>query len=173
METLKAIEARKSTRGFKPEQIPDAALEAVLAAGTQAPVGMAAFDSIHFTVIQDAALLKKISDAATKNTEREGQDIYYGAPTVIVVSSKEQPIPELAFANAGTIVENFLLAATDLGINSVYVFGSMMGFRNDPGLAAEAGIPEGYKPVSSAALGYATEEMAAAPKVTRDIAIYR
>jgi nitroreductase len=171
METLQAIEARKSTRGFTPEQIPDSALETILKAGVQAPVGMGAFAGIHFTVIQDGAFLKKVSDATTKGTEREGQDIYYGAPTVIVVSSKEQPLPELTFANAGAIVENFLLAATDLGLGSVYVFGTVIGFKNDAGLAAEAGIPEGFTPVSSVALGYATEEAAAAPKVTRDIPV--
>ncbi|MDR1495502.1 MAG: nitroreductase family protein [Clostridiales Family XIII bacterium] len=173
METLKAIETRKSTRGFLPEQISDAALDTILKAGVEAPVGMGAFDSIHFAVIQDAALLRKISDAATKNTEREGQDIYYGAPTVVVISSTEQPMPELAFANAGTIVENFLLAATDIGIGNVYIFGSVMGFKNDPSLSVEAGIPEGYTPVSSVALGYATEEANAIPKVERNIPVSR
>jgi nitroreductase len=171
METLKAIEARKSTRGFKPDQIPDAALDTILKAGVQAPVGMGNFSSIHFTVIQDAAFLKKVSDAATKGTEREGKDIYYGAPTVIVISSAQQPVPELTFANAGAIVANLLLAATDIGIDNVYIFGSVGGFKNDPGLAAEAGIPEGYTPVSSVALGYATEEAAAAPKAPRDIPV--
>jgi nitroreductase len=173
METLKAIETRKSTRGFKPDQIPEAAIETILKAGVEAPVGMAAFDSIHFAVVQDAELLKKISDAATKGTEREGQDIYYGAPTVMVISSKEQPLPELTFSNAGAITVSFLLAATDIGIDNVYVFGSIEGFKNGSGLLAEAGIPEGYTPVSSVALGYATEAIAAVPKVTRDIPVSR
>ncbi|MDR2162641.1 MAG: nitroreductase family protein [Clostridiales Family XIII bacterium] len=173
METLKAIESRKSTRGFKPDQIPEAALEAILKAGVEAPVGRAAFGNIHFAVVQDAALLKKISDAATKGTEREGQDIYYGAPTVIVVSSKEQSVPELTFSNAGAISGNFLLAATDIGVDNVYVFSCLRGFRNDPGLSAEAGIPEGYTPISSVALGYATEADAAVPKPPRDIPVSR
>jgi nitroreductase len=132
---------------------------------------MGNFSSIHFTVIQDTAFLNKVSDATTRGTEREGQDIYYGAPTVIVISSAKQPIPELTFANAGAITANLLLAATDLGIDNVYIFGSVMGFKNDPALVAEAGVPEGYTPVSSVALGYASEEAAAVPKVARDIPV--
>jgi nitroreductase len=171
MSILQTIEARKSTRGFKPDAVPGDKLDAILKAGGQAPVGLGKFDGIHFTVIHDKALLSEISDAATKGSEREGQDIYYGAPVVIVISSAAPPFPGLEFSNAGAITQTFLLAATALELGSVYIFGSVGGFAADPGLLAKAGIPDGFKVVSSVALGYAADETAAAPKVPRNIAV--
>jgi nitroreductase len=172
-ETLVTIEKRQSTRDFKPDQIPVAALDAILKAGNEAPVGTGNFDSLHFTVVQNADLIKKISVSATRGTPREGNDIFYGAPTVIIVSAAAQPVPGLDLADAGAIVQNFLLAATDLGIDSVYIFGVISIPPTDSELLTELGIPEGFKPVSSAALGYATAKAAATPKVPRNIPISR
>jgi nitroreductase len=172
-ETLVTIEKRKSTRGFKADQIPASALDAILKAGNEAPVGTGNFASLHFTVVQNADLLKKISEAATRGTPRAGTDIFYGAPTVIIVSSAAQPVPGLDLADAGAIVQNFLLAATDLGIDSVYIFGVISIPAAESELLKEIGIPEGFKPVSSAALGYATAAAAAAPKAPRSIPVNR
>ncbi|MDR2005822.1 MAG: nitroreductase family protein [Acidaminococcales bacterium] len=172
-ETLATIEKRKSTKGFKPDQIPAAAVDTILKAGEAAPIGMGAFDTIHFTVVQDAELLKKISEAVTRGTPRAGTDIYYGAPTVIIVSVAKQVLPGLDLVDAGGVIQNFLLAATDIGIGSVHIFGTPYAFAAEPALLQLAGIPEGFKVVSSAALGYATETAAATPKPPRNIAVNR
>jgi nitroreductase len=156
METIKAIAKRKSTRGFTPQQIPADALDTLLAAGCAAPVGMRAYDTLHLTVVQNAQLLQEISDAATKASGREGS-IYYGAPTVVIISSKKPAVPGIEYANAGCIAENILLAATDLGIANIYILGTVGGFAADPTLLAKAGIPDGFFPVSSVALGYPAE----------------
>jgi nitroreductase len=168
-ETLKIIEQRKSTRGFKPEQISEEQLTTILKAGNEAPIGCAEFSGIHFTVVQNAELLKKISETV----KGQGGDLFYGAPTVIVVSAGTQPFPGLELADAGCVVQNFLLAATDLGLGSVYIYSANGAFAADPSLIGELGIPEGFKPVSSVALGYANEETATAPKVARAISTNR
>ncbi|MDR0885304.1 MAG: nitroreductase family protein [Clostridiales Family XIII bacterium] len=168
-ETLKTIEKRKSTREFKSDQIPADAVDTILKAGEQAPIGCAAFDAIHFTVVQDKALIDKIASAAS-NGER---DVFYGAPTVIIVSSGSQPFPGLDLADAGSIVQNFLLAATDIGIDSVYIYSANAAFAADPSLLAAAGIPDGFKPVSSVALGYGTDDAVATPKAPRSIKVNR
>ncbi|MDR2868192.1 MAG: nitroreductase family protein [Bacteroidales bacterium] len=170
-ETLTTIEKRKSIRAFKPEQVPTEAIKTILKAGSEAPIAMGAFDTIHFTVVQDAAIIKRISEAATRGTKREGSDIFYGAPTVIIVSSAKQLAPGLEIADAGAIVENFLLAATDIGIGSVYIFGANSVIASDPELLQLVGIPDGFTPVSSAVLGYATEAAAALPKRKRSISV--
>ena len=172
-ETLATIQKRKSTRGFKSEQIPAAALDTILKAGEAAPVGMGAFDTIHFTVVQNAELIKKISDAATRGTPRAGVDIFYGAPTLIIVSSAAQPFPGLDLVDAGGIIQNFLLAATDIGIDSVHILGTTAAFTADPELLQLVGIPEGFKVISSAIFGYATEAALAIPKPPRSIAVNR
>jgi nitroreductase len=170
-ETLSIIEKRKSIREFKPEQIPTEAIKTILKAGSEAPIGVGAFETIHFTVVQDAAIIKKISEAATRGTQRAGSDIFYGAPTIIIVSSAKQLAPGLEIADAGAIIENFLLAATDLGIGSVYVFGANKAIAADPELSRLVGIPDGFTPVSSAVLGYATEAAAGLPKPKRSISV--
>ncbi|GHU37634.1 nitroreductase [Clostridia bacterium] len=156
METLKAITLRKSTRGFKPDALSDKVVETIIKAGAAAPIGHGAFDSVHLTVVTNAELMKKISDAATKGTEREGGNIFYGAPLVVIVSSTKSPVPGLDYANVGCIIENMLVAATDINIANIYIYGTVFGFENAPELLAEAGIPDGYKPISSAAFGLPT-----------------
>ncbi|MDR3363434.1 MAG: nitroreductase family protein [Clostridiales Family XIII bacterium] len=173
MGVLEVIEARKSTRGFTAVPVPEDKLGAILKAGGEAPVGLGKYDAIHFTVIQNPGLIAAISDAATKGTEREGLDIYYGAGTVIVVSSAAQPAPGLEYSNAGAITQNFLLAATELGIDNVYIFGTVSGFANAPELLQKAGIPDGFKPVASVALGYAEDAAARVAKVPRSVAVNR
>jgi hypothetical protein len=50
-----------------------------------------------------------------------------------------------------------LLAATDIGVDSVYLWGATSVIAGNSGLCREFGIPEGFKPVSAVALGYAKE----------------
>ena len=54
-------------------------------------------------------------------------------------------------------MENMLLAATDSGIDSVYLWGSVTAIAGSPELKKELGIPDKYTPISGAALGYAPE----------------
>jgi nitroreductase len=173
METMKAIARRKSTRDFKPDQIPETALDTVLNAGCAAPVGMRAYETLHLTVVQDANLLKKVSDTALKAMKREDGNIYYGAPTVVIVSSKKAAAPGLDYANASCIVENMLLAATDIGIDSVYIFGTVAAFQADAGLLKEMEIPEGFAPVASVALGYGTAPSSEEKTLGKTISVNR
>lgn len=156
METLKAIAKRKSVREFKADQIPDDALDTILRAGCAAPVGLGEYKTLHLTVVQDPDVLATIKETATDCFRDPILDIYYGAPTVILISTSHSSVPELDMANAGCIAENMMLAATDLGINCIYIWGTVLAFRAEPDLADEAELPEGFVPVASVALGYAT-----------------
>jgi len=158
METMKAIAKRKSTRAFSPErQITKADLDTILAAGCAAPVGMADYASLHLTVIQDRESLMAINKAV-QDAFKMDRDVLYGAPTLVFVcASEQQKAPNIKYANAACVVENMLLAATDAGIDSVYLWGAANVVAGNPELCKQFGIPEGFKPVSSAALGYASE----------------
>ncbi|MDL2254648.1 nitroreductase family protein [Ruminococcaceae bacterium OttesenSCG-928-I18] len=154
METMEAIAKRHSSRGFTQHELPEEALDIILRAGCAAPVGMGEYASMHLTVIQDETLLKKITEAGGRANGDPSRDIFYGAPTVVLISSSGGELPELALANAGCIAENMMLAATDRNVQSVYVWGAVMALREEPGLKAECGLPEGFEPVASVALGY-------------------
>ncbi|MDS0526154.1 nitroreductase family protein [Clostridium sp. SHJSY1] len=160
MELLKAIEMRKSTRSYKPEQISDESLDTILKAGYAAPVGMNDYNSVHITVVQNSNLLDKLTDATKDFFENTRINTFYGAPTVAIVSGKpSEKAPGVEAHNAACIVENMSLAATDLGLGSVYLMGFLFAISNNKELLAELNLPEGFVPVAALAIGYSTEDL--------------
>lgn len=161
MNTLEAIKARKSTRSYTPEQIPEDALQVILEAGFAAPVAMANYASLHITVVQNENLLGRVNDATAEmlyklTGNRKNPD--YGAKTLILVSST--PIHRVGtdHANAGIVIENMVLAATELGIDSVILGGAPAAVAQNPQLMRELGIPEGFTPLLGAFFGFGAEE---------------
>ena len=163
MNTLEAIKARHSTRGFSDKQISDADLEKILFAGGQAAVGGADFKSMKLYAVQDPELLKAIDESSAKM--RPGSHPLYGAPTLVVLASKESILKNIEFTNAGCVIQNMMVAATDLGIDSIYLWMSMYGINNDPEIVKKLGFPEGFTCVGTMALGY---EAKAFPKLKAD-----
>ena len=156
MNTLDAIKARHSTRGFTDRQISDADLEAILFAGGQAAVGAADFKSLKLYAVQDPELLKAIDESSAK--KRPGTHPLYGAPTLVVLASRESILKSIEFTNAGCVIQNMMVAATDLGIDSIYLWMSMYGINENPELVKRLGFPEGFTCVGTVALGYAAKE---------------
>ena len=163
MNTLDAIIARHSTRGFSDKQIPDADLEKILFAGGQAAVGGADFKSLKLYAVQDPELLKAIDESSAKM--RPGSHPLYGAPTLVVLASKESILKNIEFTNAGCVIQNMMVAAADLGIDSIYLWMSMYGINNDPEIGKKLGFPEGFTCVGTMALGYEAKEF---PKLKAD-----
>ena len=160
MNTLDAIKRRHSTRGFTDKQISDADLNAILFAGGQAAVGGADFKSLKLYAVQDPELLKAIDESSAKM--RPGSHPLYGAPTLVVLASKESILKNIEFTNAGCVIQNMMVAAADLGIDSIYLWMSMYGINNDPEIIKKLGFPEGFTCVGTMALGY---EAKAFPKL--------
>jgi len=172
METLKAIAMRRSTRAFKPDQISDEVLDTILGAGCAAPVGMRDYDSLHLTVLQNKELLDELSKATANFFGRPDMDPLYGAPTVVIVSStKNTKIPGIEYCNAACVIENMLLAATDMGLGSVYLMGCIGALNNSPDLLKKLDLPEGYRPVSAVALGHPVEPLTGEKDLKKTIAV--
>ena len=157
METMKAIETRQSCRSFTSEQICAVDLEVILKAANAAPVGMGRYEDVHLTVIQNETLLNEIDRVAAEFFGDPQKHPLYGTKTLILVSAilPEAPRTVLAYCNAGCIVENMALAATDLCLGSVYIFGSVNALNLHAELVAKLGLPEGFVPVSALAVGKA------------------
>lgn len=173
MNTLEAIAKRASTRAYKTEQLSKEELQAILDAGCAAPIAMAQYEALHITVIQDKEMLKKYFDNAEEVVfQQTGKRkiMYYGEPTTVVVSSAKPLRFGMDFTNAGCIIENMVLAATDLGIDSVVLAGAPSALALNESLQRELNIPKGYKPVLGASFGYGTES---APAQKHTIAINR
>ena len=161
MNTLEAIAKRVSVRAYKPDQIPEDALQAILKAGMSAPVGSGAYDSLHITVIQDMKLLNEIGEAVNdfifKKLGRK-MNKNFGAPTMIVVSSAPSHFPGMEFANAATVLENMAIAATDLGIDNIVWAAATAVIEQNEELKKKLAIPDGYKPTLCASFGHAAEK---------------
>lgn len=155
METMKAIARRKSARSYKQDQIPNEVLNTILAAGYAAPVASGKYDSLHLTVIQNKEMLGKISDSISAMMKKKNA-MSFGAPTLIIVSSKEPHFPGIDYANAGCVLENMVIAATDQKVDSVLFGGAAVAVKGNEELRKELLIPHDFHPVLSLALGYAT-----------------
>ena len=172
MEMIKTIAMRKSTRGYKAEQISDESLTAILNAGCAAPVGMGAYDSVHITVIQNPDLLDKITNATANAFGNPKMKPFYGAPTLVIVSGKpNEKSPNIEVANAACIIENMALAATNISIGSVYLWAFLASFSADKELLKKLNLPKGFVPVSGIALGYATEPLTKEKELKQTIEI--
>lgn len=166
MEFFKTIKTRRSTRSYKPEQITNEELDKVLLAANAAPVGSGLYEDVHLTVVQNTELLDKMVKSTAEVSNKPDANPFYDAPTVIIVSCRLKDPAKVSstYANAACIIENMHLAATDIGLGSVYLLGFIRAGAINDSLKKELGIPEGFNPVSGITLGYPTEEL-----VERDI----
>lgn len=155
MNTYEVITARRSTREFTGEKVSETALQKILAAGSIAPVGAGQYNGVHFTVVESGEAIDKVRSEFKKMFP--GKDLLYGAPLFIVVSAKptEQgtPFASMEYANAGCIIENMMLAATEEGLGNCYIWGATLINRSDE-LKSYLGIPDGFKAVSGVVIGH-------------------
>ena len=161
MQTLEAIAKRKSTRNYKPQKISEEALQVILEAGFAAPVAMANYDSLHITVVENQALLERIyavTEAALFQITGMHKSADFGAKTLIFISSMPVHRTGMEFTNAGIVMENMVLAATDMGIDSVILGAAPAAVAQDAELVKALGIPEGYAPLLGVYFGYGAEE---------------
>ena len=94
-EVLKVLKERRSCRSYRPEQITDEELNAVLEAGTYAPTARGQQSPIIVAVQNPAVVeqLRKMNAAVLGTPEA---DPFYGAPTVLVVLALVFLAPVLA-----------------------------------------------------------------------------
>jgi nitroreductase len=168
---LRAIARRRSTRKFRPDAVGAAELEAVLTAGLQAPTAHND-QSCYFVVVQDAGLIREMSDGSKREMQKvavdwvaaagraEGYHIYYDAPTVVIVATRRDAVaPE---ADASAAIENMMIAAESLGLGSCWI-GFARFFFAAPENNRRFEIPEGYEVRYGLALGYKAAGAASQP----------
>ena len=82
----------------------------------------------------------------------------YGAKTMIIVSSLPPHREGMDYANGGIVIENMVLAATAIGIDSYIMGAPIAALAGNAALARMVGIPDGFTPVLGAVFGYAAED---------------
>lgn len=175
METMKAIQERRSVRSYHPRQIPDEVLKEILEAALMAPTAMNR-QAWHFTVIQDASFLDRLVEINAKGCvnaglepPEEGTHNFYHAPTAVLLSY--ETADENAGLNCGAAVENMLLAARSFGVASVFLgsLGFLFTTEEAEELKKQCGIPENYSYCCAVALGYPSGEWPEAPERNREV----
>ena len=157
MEFRNVIARRQSVRSYQEKQITDEQLQTLLEAANAAPICMGQYDHVHLTVVQSPEVLAKINAKFAAAVGDEKAYPTYGAPTVIYVSNMASDEEVIVGANASCIIENMLLAATEMGLASVYLFGVSQVLLNDAEVAELLKLPAGFRTVSAIAVGYPSE----------------
>ena len=153
---LEIIRTRRSYRSYKPEQITDEQLNAVLEAGTYAPTSRG-LQSPFIVAIQNDELKARL---AQMNAEIMGvtTNPYYDAPTYVLVF-----VPADApngIQDASLVLENMMLAAHAQGLGSCWIHREREMFATAEGqaLMKQWGLPEGLVGIGALSLGYPVGE---------------
>ena len=174
-QTLSVIRQRRTTRRFKLEQIKDEELKEIIDAGLYAPSAHNQ-QSWNFTVVQNGELIKELSDASKESAKdvpnemirkiaaNKDFNIFYGAPTIIIVSGKEENV--MPGVDCAAATQNMLIAAESLDIGVCW--NGLVGllFNNEvifEKYIKKLQIPQGFKPYYAIALGYKEVRMSNAP----------
>ena len=155
-ETLETIKNRRSCRAYKPEQITNEELDAVLEAGTYAASAMGR-QSAKIVVVQDAAARAQLTrmNAAVMGKDT---DPMYGAPTILVVLADAGS--KNAVQDGSLVMGNLMLAAHALDIGSCWIHRAKEEFESAEGqeILKDLGIEGEYEGIGHCVLGYVDGE---------------
>lgn len=153
-ETVSDIQNRRSVKEYKAEQITDEELAAVLEAGMNAPSG-GNRQSPVFIAVQNKEWIQKLCRLNAEIAGApEGFDVFYGAPTIILVLA-DKNAPD-AVQDGSLCLGNMFNAAYALGLGSRWINRIRETFETELGkeLLKEAGYEGEYIGVGSCILGY-------------------
>ena len=154
-EVLKALRERRSVRVYRPEQITDEELKAVLEAGTYAPTGMGWQDP-WIVAVQNPAIVAQLVRMNAKVMGTTSNP-YYGAPTIVLVFASPTDKVSFSICDGTLVLGNMMVAAYSIGLGSCWINREREMFETDEGkeLMRKFGLPDGLIGIGSIALGYA------------------
>jgi nitroreductase len=165
---FEAILARRSVRTYAPDGLDRNTVQTLLEAAVHAPTAMHE-EPWAFVVVQDHALLQRLSDLAKpifveevrhRNSQgtihsfdhftRPDFNIFHGADTLIVICAK--PSSQFVTADCWLAAENLMLTACAIGLGSC-VIGSAVATLNIHKVKTELGIPDEYSTIAPIIVG--------------------
>ena len=157
------LKNRRSIRRYKPDQVPEDLLDAVLEAGLYAPTGMNR-QNVVMVAVRDKATRDQLSrmNAAVMGTTN---DPFYGAPCVIVVLGDANNYPVVE--NGSLVLGNLMNAAYEAGLGSCWIHRARQMFETEEGkaLLRKWGLPDTLIGVGNCILGYPDEAPEAKPRL--------
>ena len=182
MNTIEAIAARRSIRAFRDEELPEEAVAKILTAASQAPSGKNR-QPWRFTVVQGekrnemVGVMREAIEACKSRGEDTGSaewtaNVMEQAPLTVFVfnahgidpwleHSTDQTFQELVDVQSiGAAIQNMLLAATDLGLGSLWIADVL-----DAVTELKAWLKESGQLVAAVSFGVPDESPAARPRM--------
>ncbi|MEM2340672.1 MAG: nitroreductase family protein [Candidatus Bathyarchaeia archaeon] len=162
MDLFEAMRGRRSIRAFRPDPIPDSALEKILEAAQWAP-SAGNRQARDFIIVRDPGVKARLADAAL------GQGFIEEAPVDIVVcANRERSAGRYGdrgrnfycLMDAAAAVENILLAAHALGLGACWV-----GAYRDEEVAEVLGLPPWLRPIAIIPIGFPAESPRPPPRI--------
>ena len=153
-EALEVLRNRRAIRKYKPEQITEEELNAVIEAGTYAPTG-AGTQGVQIVAVQSPEYVAAVDALNAKVLGNTGAHPYYGAPTILLIFETEQCVTHEL--DGAAVCTNLLNAAYAVGLGSCWIHRCKQMFELPEGkaLLKKWGLPETLVGVASVALGYA------------------
>ena len=159
---LENLKERRSIRKYKPEQVSDAHLDAILETGLYAASGMNTQNTV-MVAVRDKETRDQLS---RMNAEVMGTtaDPFYGAPCVVVVLV--EPERYTAVEDGSLVMGNLMQAAYDIGLGSCWIHRARQMFECEEGkaLLRKWGLREDLIGVANCVLGYPDEVPAPKPR---------
>ncbi len=152
MKTMEAILKRRSIRQFTNQPIAQDDLNTLLRAAMMAPTARNC-QEWEFVIVQKKETFQKIMHIHpyAKMLEQANCAI------IVCGNTQREHAPGYWMADCGAATQNILLAATSLGIGSVWL-GVYPNEERMNGLAKILNLPEYIKPLNIIALGYPNEK---------------
>jgi len=175
---LDAIYGRRAIRSFKPDAVAEEVVRQLLEAAVRAPTAMH-LEPWAFVVVQDKALLRRISDRAkalwpaqltqpqrhhhatlpetgsfAQRLADPNFNLFYDAGTLIAVGFMDQGV--FTVADCWLAAENLMLAAWGLGLGSCCI-GAALGGLNAQESRVELGVPADFSFVAPIIIGMPAE----------------
>ena len=159
---IEELKNRRSIRKYKPDQVTDDHLDAILEAGLYAASGMNTQNTIMVAVRdrETRDLLSRMN-AAVMGSDK---DPFYGAPCVVVVLA--EPERYTAVEDGALVMGNLMQAAHDIGVGSCWIHRARQMFESEEGkaLLRKWGLREDLMGIGNCVLGYADETPAPKPR---------
>ena len=140
---------RRTCRSYKPTEVEEDKLTYILDAGMHAPVSRGSYKDYLLYSLKGEKFERVIS--IIKNVR--GMDVSYNSKNVILLFSKNNS-EVLANQDAGSIIENMCLAASDLDLGSTFSYSVARLIASSKECLEILNVPTDYKILSGMFVGY-------------------